>query len=81
MLMKFAVSDSNVGSFGADVILSLCQDVCRDIYDLYAEYEEEEVQDRFPVAPHLLLSPARHLNLNINVGGTVSSGEELISVG
>lgn len=51
----------------------LCQDLCRDIYDLYAEYEEEEVQDQFPVSPRLLRSPAKHLNLNINVGGTVSS--------
>lgn len=55
------------------IILVDCQELCRDIYDLYAEYEEEEVQDRFPVSPHLLLSPAKHLNLNINVGGTVSS--------
>lgn len=48
------------------------KELCRDIYDLYAEYEDEEVQDQFPVSPCLLLSPAKHLNLNINVGGTVS---------
>ncbi|TNM92398.1 potassium voltage-gated channel subfamily V member 2 [Takifugu flavidus] len=45
-------------------------ELCRDIYDLYAEYEEEEVQDQF-VSPHLLLSPVKHLYLNINVGGTM----------
>lgn len=49
-------------------MLNICQDVCRNIYDLYDEEEEEEEE-----APHLLPSPARHLNLNINVGGTVSS--------
>lgn len=54
-------------------MFKICQDLCRDIYDLYAEYEEEVVQDQFPVSPHLLLSPAKHQNLNINVGGTVSS--------
>lgn len=53
-------------------ILNICQELCRDIYDLYAEYEEEEVQDQF-VSLHLLLSPVKHLYLNINVGGTVSS--------
>lgn len=52
------------------------KDLCRDIYDLYAEYEdeEEEEEDRLPVSPsRLLLSPTKHLTLNINVGGTVSS--------
>lgn len=53
-------------------ILNICQELCRDIYDLYAEYEEEDVQDQF-MSPHLLLSPVKHLYLNINVGGTVSS--------
>uniref|UniRef100_A0A3Q4BBQ5 Potassium voltage-gated channel subfamily V member 2 n=1 Tax=Mola mola TaxID=94237 RepID=A0A3Q4BBQ5_MOLML len=48
----------------------LVQDLCRDIYDLYAEYEEEEEQDQYPVSPCLLLSPTKHLTLNINVGGT-----------
>lgn len=49
------------------------KDLGRDIYDLYAEYEYEEEEDRFPVSPsHLLLSPTKHLTLNINVGGTVT---------
>lgn len=49
------------------------KDLCRDIYDLYAEDEEEE-EDRLSAPPsHLLFSPAKHLTLNINVGGTVSS--------
>ncbi|XP_077352736.1 potassium voltage-gated channel subfamily V member 2 [Festucalex cinctus] len=43
------------------------QDLGRDVYDLYAEDEEEE--DASP--PCMLLSPAKHFNLNINVGGTV----------
>ncbi|XP_068588563.1 potassium voltage-gated channel subfamily V member 2 [Cebidichthys violaceus] len=47
------------------------QDLGRDIYDLYAEYENEE-EDRLPVSPTcLLLSPKKHFTLNINVGGTV----------
>lgn len=50
----------------------LVKDLCRDIYDLYAEYEDEEEEDQFPVPPCLLLSPTKHLALNINVGGTVS---------
>lgn len=47
------------------------QDLGRDIYDIYAEYEDE---DEFgsPASPaRLLLSPSKHLVLNINVGGTV----------
>ncbi|KAM4528153.1 potassium voltage-gated channel subfamily V member 2 [Odontesthes bonariensis] len=48
------------------------QDLSRDIYDLYAEYEREEEEDRLPVSPsRVLRSPTKHLNLNINVGGTV----------
>ncbi|XP_041826656.1 potassium voltage-gated channel subfamily V member 2 [Melanotaenia boesemani] len=48
------------------------QDLSRDIYDLYAEYEREEVDDRLPVSPsRVLRSPTKHLTLNINVGGTV----------
>lgn len=50
----------------------LVKDLCRDIYDLYAEYEDEEEEDQFPVPPCLLLSPTKHLALNLNVGGTVS---------
>ncbi|XP_056289145.1 potassium voltage-gated channel subfamily V member 2-like [Pseudoliparis swirei] len=47
------------------------QDLGRDIYDLYTEYENEE-EDRLPVSPScLLLSPTKHFTLNINVGGTV----------
>nr|XP_020456763.1 potassium voltage-gated channel subfamily V member 2-like [Monopterus albus] len=47
------------------------QDLGRDIYDLYAEYEDEE-EDQFQVSPsHLLFSPTKHCSLNINVGGTV----------
>uniref|UniRef100_A0A3B5LE10 Ion transport domain-containing protein n=1 Tax=Xiphophorus couchianus TaxID=32473 RepID=A0A3B5LE10_9TELE len=50
----------------------LMQDLSRDIYDLYAEYEREEVEDRLPVSPsHVLMSPTKHLTLNINIGGTV----------
>ncbi|XP_037607885.1 potassium voltage-gated channel subfamily V member 2 [Sebastes umbrosus] len=48
------------------------QDLGRDIYDLYAEYENEGEEDRLPVSPsHLLLSPTKHFSLNINVGGSV----------
>ncbi|XP_042365932.1 potassium voltage-gated channel subfamily V member 2 [Plectropomus leopardus] len=48
------------------------QDLGRDIYDLYAEYENEEEEDRLPVSPsRVLLSPTKHFTLNINVGGTV----------
>uniref|UniRef100_A0A3P9Q4I6 Potassium voltage-gated channel modifier subfamily V member 2 n=1 Tax=Poecilia reticulata TaxID=8081 RepID=A0A3P9Q4I6_POERE len=48
------------------------QDLSRDIYDLYAEYEREEVEDRLPVSPsRVLMSPTKHLTLNINVGGTI----------
>ncbi|XP_078128196.1 potassium voltage-gated channel subfamily V member 2 [Sander vitreus] len=48
------------------------QDLSRDIYDIYAEYEIEEEEDRLPVSSsHLLLSPTKHFTLNINVGGTV----------
>ncbi len=49
------------------------QDLGRDIYDLYAEYEDEEKEDPFPGSPsRLLLSPVKHLTLNINVGGMVT---------
>lgn len=49
------------------------KDLSRDIYDLYAEYEREEVEDRLPVSPsRILRSPTKHLTLNINVGGTVA---------
>lgn len=41
------------------------QDLSRDIYDIYAEYEHEEDQEQFPV------SPTKKFTLNINVGGTV----------
>uniref|UniRef100_A0A672Z0T5 Potassium voltage-gated channel subfamily V member 2 n=1 Tax=Sphaeramia orbicularis TaxID=375764 RepID=A0A672Z0T5_9TELE len=47
------------------------QDLTRDIYDIYAEYEHEEDEDQFPVSPCRLLSPTKHFILNINVGGTV----------
>ncbi|KAM8743968.1 potassium voltage-gated channel subfamily V member 2 [Acanthopagrus schlegelii] len=50
---------------------SSMQDLCRDIYDLYAEYEDEEEEDRLTASTsQLLLSPTKHLTLNINVGGT-----------
>lgn len=50
------------------------KELCRDIYDLYAEYEEEDEEDGCPGSPsQLLLPPTKHLTLNINVGGTVSS--------
>lgn len=49
------------------------KDLGRDIYDIYAEYENEEEEDRLPVSPsRLLLSPTKHYVLNINVGGTVT---------
>lgn len=55
------------------VFVLFVKDLGRDIYDLYAEYEYEEEEDRFPVSPsHLLLSPTKHFTLNINVGGTVT---------
>ncbi|KAK5900503.1 hypothetical protein CgunFtcFv8_025461 [Champsocephalus gunnari] len=48
------------------------QELGRDIYDMYAEYESEDEEDRLPVtSSHFLLSPNKHFNLNINVGGTV----------
>ncbi|XP_042251879.1 potassium voltage-gated channel subfamily V member 2 [Thunnus albacares] len=48
------------------------QDLSKDIYDLYAEDEDEEEDDRFAVSPsRLALSPTKHFTLNINVGGTV----------
>ncbi|XP_070707120.1 potassium voltage-gated channel subfamily V member 2 [Pempheris klunzingeri] len=54
---------------------SSMQDLGRDIYDIYAEYEdenEEEEEDSLLVSPsRLLLSPTKHFALNINVGGTV----------
>lgn len=54
-------------------LLCPVKDLSRDIYDLYAEYEREEVDDRLPVSPsRILRSPTKHLNLNINVGGTVT---------
>ncbi|XP_075885390.1 potassium voltage-gated channel subfamily V member 2 [Nelusetta ayraudi] len=50
---------------------SSMQELCRDIYDLYAEYEDEDEEDGCPGSPsQLLLPPAKHLTLNINVGGT-----------
>lgn len=50
------------------------KELCRDIYDLYAEYEDEDEEDGCPGSPsQLLLPPTKHLTLNINVGGTVSS--------
>lgn len=53
------------------------KDLSRDIYDLYAEYEREELEDRLPVSPsRVLLSPNKHSTLNINVGGTVRSKRE-----
>lgn len=49
------------------------KELCRDIYDLYAEYEDEDEEDGCPGSPsQLLLPPTKHLTLNINVGGTVS---------
>lgn len=49
------------------------KDLGRDIYDMYAEYESEELEDQLPVSPsRLLLSPQKHFTLNINVGGTVT---------
>ncbi|KAG5841497.1 hypothetical protein ANANG_G00200140 [Anguilla anguilla] len=42
------------------------EDVSRDIYDIYAEYEEEENQ-----SPFRLSLPAKNYMLNLNVGGKV----------
>ncbi|XP_054613027.1 potassium voltage-gated channel subfamily V member 2 [Dunckerocampus dactyliophorus] len=42
------------------------QDLGRDIYDLYAEDEEDDASPT-----RMLLSPAKDFTLNINVGGTV----------
>ncbi|XP_037122309.1 potassium voltage-gated channel subfamily V member 2-like [Syngnathus acus] len=42
------------------------QELGKDVYDLYAEDEEEDASP-----PHTLLSPSEHFTLNINVGGTV----------
>lgn len=51
---------------------SFVKDLGRDIYDLYAEYAEEE-EDPFAASPsRLLLPPDKQLILNINVGGTVT---------
>ncbi|KAM6975312.1 potassium voltage-gated channel subfamily V member 2-like [Tautogolabrus adspersus] len=50
---------------------SSMQDLGRDIYDLYAEYGEEEEDRCLLSSSHLLLSPTEHFTLNINVGGTV----------
>ncbi|XP_077593896.1 potassium voltage-gated channel subfamily V member 2 [Stigmatopora nigra] len=43
------------------------QDLAKDVYDLYAEDEEEEDIS----LPRLLHTPAKHIILNINVGGTL----------
>lgn len=46
------------------------KDLGRDIYDIYAEYEDEGPEDGLGVSHcHLMLSSTKHLNLN--VGGTV----------
>nr|XP_061836790.1 potassium voltage-gated channel subfamily V member 2-like [Nerophis lumbriciformis]XP_061836791.1 potassium voltage-gated channel subfamily V member 2-like [Nerophis lumbriciformis]XP_061836792.1 potassium voltage-gated channel subfamily V member 2-like [Nerophis lumbriciformis] len=44
------------------------QDLGTDLYDLYAEDDEEEEDTSLT---RMLLSPAKHFTLNINVGGTV----------
>lgn len=63
----------NFGNLHPVDFLCPVKDLSRDIYDLYAEYEREEVDDRLPVSPsRILRSPTKHLNLNINVGGTVT---------
>lgn len=50
------------------------KDLGRDIYDLYAEYGDEEEEEQFLVSPsRLQRSPTKHFTLNINVGGTVTS--------
>ncbi|XP_061733143.1 potassium voltage-gated channel subfamily V member 2 isoform X2 [Nerophis ophidion] len=46
------------------------QDLGRDMYDLYAEDDEEEEDASLT---GMLPSPAKHFTLNINVGGTVYS--------
>ncbi|KAG9335737.1 hypothetical protein JZ751_004273 [Albula glossodonta] len=46
------------------------QELSRDIYDLYAEDEEEE-DERLPMTPIKLSSPSKNYMLNINVGGKV----------
>ncbi|XP_034047836.1 potassium voltage-gated channel subfamily V member 2-like isoform X1 [Thalassophryne amazonica] len=42
------------------------KDLCRDIYDLYAEYEYDEEEDRCPTFPSLLpATKQRALNINV----------------
>ncbi|KAM4634148.1 potassium voltage-gated channel subfamily V member 2 [Polymixia lowei] len=47
------------------------QDLGRDIYDLYADYEDVEDDGLLGSAVPLLSSPTKHHTLNINVGGKV----------
>ncbi|KAG5835153.1 hypothetical protein ANANG_G00269120 [Anguilla anguilla] len=46
------------------------QELSRDIYNIYDEYENEE-DDRVPLAQLRLSSPSKNFMLNINVGGKV----------
>ncbi|XP_046871580.1 potassium voltage-gated channel subfamily V member 2 [Hypomesus transpacificus] len=45
------------------------QELSRDIYDIYAEYDDEDDDGRVSCAVSRLSSPARNYMLNINVGG------------
>ncbi|XP_062334146.1 potassium voltage-gated channel subfamily V member 2 [Osmerus eperlanus] len=46
------------------------QELSKDIYDIYAEYEDEE-EDGVLASPRMPCSPSKNYMLNINVGGKV----------
>ena len=46
------------------------QELSKDIYDIYAEYEDEE-EDGVLASPRMPSSPSKNYMLNINVGGKV----------
>lgn len=46
------------------------QELSKDIYDIYAEYEDDE-EERLLSTPSKLSSPTKNYMLNINVGGKV----------
>lgn len=49
------------------------KELSSDVYDLYADDDNDEEDGRFPASPtRLVLSPTKHFTLNINVGGTVT---------
>ncbi|KAG5261801.1 hypothetical protein AALO_G00288550 [Alosa alosa] len=46
-------------------------ELSKDIYDIYAEYEDEDDDKIMAMTPMRLASPAKNYMLNINVGGKV----------